>query len=472
MSMSPLLDIGNTALTAQRIALQVTSENISNVNTPGYSRQTATFSPGPTYVTNGHAFGSGVMVSSIERSYDDFLQRQFLSANAASGQAAVTDSALQMVQPLFNDLTTGVLGSSLQNFFSAWQDLTANPQGVPERQAVLSKAENLLDDFHRTSRSLTDVKNNMNQTLEGVTSDINDALKQVASLNIQIKQVEALGGHANELRDQRDLLIRDLSQKVGVVAAEQSDGTITVSLPPPNGQTLVEQNNAATFSLQANAANSGYYDVMLTPVGAPMVNATSFVGGTDNTQGAIGGMLQIRDVVVNKYLADLDEFASALASQVNGAHAAGFDLSGATGVNFFNASATAAGLELNITSGSQIAAADTDPLGGGTGNNKNAQTIAGLYSQPMAMSSGNMTVAAFYNSLVGKVGVDVQQAGRAEIQSKAIINQLGNLRESLSGVSLDEELVNLSKYQKAYEGAAKLINVGTEMMDTVLGLIR
>lgn len=471
MSMSPLLDIGNTALTAQRIALQVTSENIANVNTPGYSRQSATLTPGPTYVTHGHAFGSGVMVSGIERSYDGFIQRQLLAANASSGQAAVTDSALQMVQPLFNDLSTGVLGSSLQNFFSAWQDLTANPQGVPERQAVLSKAENLLDDFHRTSRSLTDIKHNMNQSLEGLTSDINDALKQVASLNIEIKQVEALGGNANELRDQRDLFIRDLSQKVGVVAAEQSDGTITVTLPPPNGQKLVEQENAATFSLQTNAV-SGYYDVMLTPVGAAMVNATSFVGGADNTQGAIGGMLQIRDVVVNKYLADLDEFATALASQVNSAHAAGFDLSGTDGVDFFNASTTAAGLELNITSGGQIAAADTDPLVGGTGNNKNAQTIAGLYSQPLAMSSGNMTLAAFYNSLVGKVGVDVQQAGRADVQSKAIINQLTNLRESVSGVSLDEELVNLSKFQKAYEGAAKLINVGTEMMDTVLGLIR
>jgi flagellar hook-associated protein 1 len=481
MSINLLMDIGSSALTAQRIALEVTGENVTNVNTPGYSRQSAVLTPGVSTVVNGLTLGGGVAVDTIQRSYDSFLQGQLADANAASGQASTSSSTMQQIQPLFNDLTTSGLGSSLQDFFSAWQDLSANPQGVPERQAVLSKGQELVDDFHRISGSLGDIKANMNQSLVGWTSDVNDSLKQVASLNAQIKEVEAVGGQANEIRDQRDLLIRDLSQKVGIKSTEQSDGTLTVTLPYPNGQTLVSENTAATFSLQTNAT-SGNSDVILTPVGGAASNVTSFIGGPDNSRGAIGAMLEIRDTVVDQYQGKLDELASTLAAQVNSVHAAGYGLpttanpTGTTGLDFFavpsGTTGAAANIQLNVSSASDIAASDSDTSVGGTGNNKNAQNIANIYNASIAMTGGNQTLGDFYTGLVGQVGVDVQNAGRADTQTAATLTQLNNLRESQSGVSLDEELTNLTKYQMAYQGAAKLITVGTQMMDTVLGLIQ
>ena len=473
MGISNLMDIASTALNAQRMALEVTGENITNVNTPGYSRQTAVLQTMPTTLSSGFPMGNGVKVAAIQRYYDSFLQGQLLTGNAAKGQATTTNSALQMVQPMFNDLTTDGLSQSLQDFFSAWQDLSANAQGVPERQVVLSTGQRLVEDFHRISSYLTDVKDSMNQSLQGLTADINDQLNQVAQLNNSIKQAEVTGGEANELRDQRELLIRQLSSNMGITSQEQLDGSVDVNLS--TGQPLVTGASAASLSLVPDPANSNYFDVMLTPPGGgAAVTATSFIGGPggSNSQGKIGGMLQVRDVTVNGYLASLDEVAATLAGQVNTLHAAGFDLAGNTGLDFFTTPATAATIALNFTSASNVAAADTDPAVGGTGNNRNSQKIASLFDKPIAMTGGIMTMSDFYTSLVGTVGVDLQAAGRADIQSTSMVLQLETLRESNSGVSLDEELSNLMKYQKAYQGAAKVINVATDMLDTVLGLVR
>ena len=484
MSISLLLDIGNSALTAQRIALDVTGENVTNVNTPGYSRQTADLTPGVSTLVNGLTTGGGVKVDTIQRSYDSFLQSQILTASAASGQATASDSTMQMVQPLFNDLTTSGLGSSLQDFFSAWQDLASNPQGVPERQAVLSKGQDLVDNFHRISSSLADIKTNLNQSLVGWTSDVNDALKQIGSLNAQIKQVVAVGGQANTMLDQRDLLVTNLSQKLGMTATNLADGTVSISLA--TGQKLVSENQVGVFSLQPNPADSGNYAVMLAGAeGGPVTDTTDYIGGPGNSQGSIGSMLKMRGTAdvqgtVDTYQAKLDELASTLASQVNGVQSAGFGLptasnpSGSTGVPFFAVPVTgaAASISVNISSTSEIAASNADTSTGGTGNNINATNIANIYNTAVATSSGSMTLGDFYTSLVGQVGVGVQNADRAQTQTTATLNQLNNLRESQSGVSLDEELVNLTKYQMAYQGAAKLITTGTQMMDTVLGLVQ
>jgi flagellar hook-associated protein 1 len=477
MSISNILDIGNTGLTAQRLALDVTGENITNVNTPGYSRQTAQLSNGITTIVNGLAVGNGVQVTSIQRAYDSFVQNQMVAASSVSGNANTSNIAMQMVQPLFNDINasgTGGLSSSLQGFFSAWQDLASNPQGVAERQAVIAKGQQLVDAFHQISTSLNATQSNMNQTLGGETGEVNGYLKQIASLNSQIKIVQAQGTQANELMDQRDLAIQNLAQRVGVTTTQQSDGTVTVSLPgaPAGQQTLVDENNYATLSLQPNAVNPAMSDVILAPVGGGSINATSFIGGPGNSQGSIGATLDVRDTKIPQYLNSLNELASTLATQVNTAHAAGYTLTGATGVDFFNNAATAAGLAVNITSTNDVAAASTDPTTGGTGNNINAQAIAGVQNQAFAMTGGNMTLGDFYTSLVGTVGVDVQTATNAVTQSTASMNQLSNLRDSESGVSLDEELTNLTKYQMAYQGAAKLINVGTDMLDTILGMVQ
>jgi flagellar hook-associated protein 1 FlgK len=481
MSVSDILQIGVTALFAQKTALSVTGENIANVNTPGYSKQSVILEPGRTNLVNGFPVGSGVQVDSIRRVYDDFLQHQLVSANSANGGYNTQQTALQRVQQLFNEFSTDGLGKSLNDFFNAWQDLANNPSGQAERQAVLAQAQTVVSSFHQLNSSLSLVKSNANQSLQGETSDINDKLKQIANLNDQISQLEFQGATANEMRDSRDQLLQDLAGKVAITSRENANGTVTVTLP--QGATLVDGNKAATFSLKADPANAGFYGVMLTPPGASTPqDVTSILAGSGANQGEIGATLQVRDSLVKPFLDGLDELASNLATQVNTLHSAGFDLNGATGVNFFTPPSGSPTLtpgyssliDLNITSGDQIAAAASNPTlaGNGTGDNVKALSIANLAIASIPMSGGASTLDGFYNSLVAKSGVAVQGAERGVTQSQSSITQLQQMRDSSAGVSLDEELTNLMTYQKAYEGAAKVITTGTEMLDTVLGLIR
>ena len=485
MGVMGILDMGRSALAAQTAAIGVTGQNISNVNTPGYSRQTAVLETAPFNPDQTPAVGNGVVVATIKRTYDSFLQTQINTATSASGQQSTTQTALQRIEPLFSDLGDSGLGTSLQNFFSAWQDLAMNPQGSAERQSVLSKAQSLVDDFHQISSSLNSVKNDANQSLVTITSGINTTTAQIAELNGQIRTVQQSGGTTNQLRDSRDLLIQNLSRKVGITCLEQSDGTVNVSLT--RGPQLVAGGTSASLSLQSDPANSGLSSIILSQPdgGGTGTDITPLVSGTDGNSGELGGTLQVRDSLVNTYQANLDELATALANQVNGVHASGFGLNGGTGVNFFTPSAApvppatfnagfSSTIALNITSTDAIAAAAVDPTqpGGGAGNNVSALAIADLNSKTLSLTGGSNTLSGFFGSLLGKVGLAVQTSSQDVTQSTAMLNQLNNFRESTSGVSLDEELIALTKYQKAYEGAARLITTGQQMIDTVLAMIR
>lgn len=477
MSILSILDIGKSGITAQRLALEVTSQNVANVNTPGYSRQTTVFASGTVSMERGFPLGNGVQVAEIQRAYDDFLQLQLKNESSTNGNATTLLSAMDRAEQLFNEFTADGLGKSLQDFFKAWQDLSVNPQGKPERQAVLARAGQLVDQFQRVNGYLNDIRTDANQSLEGITSDVNDQLRQIATLNGQIQQVEIRGTAANELRDKRDLLVRQLAENVGITYLEQPDGMLSISLGL--GQPLVIGTDAAALSLQPDPLNGGLYKVLTTPPGGnTTIDITTIVGGSNNSQGRMGGALQVRDTLVSQFIGDLDELAFTLANEVNAAHSAGFGLTGSTGLNFFTAPAAMAGysgmggIAVNITNTNDIAAADADPAVGGTGNNKNSTTIASIYDKVLPMSGGNTNLEGFYNAIVGRVGVAVQNAERAQGLSEGVLKQLDNLRESNSGVSIDEELANLIKYQKAFEGSAKLITTGAEMMDTILGLIR
>jgi flagellar hook-associated protein 1 FlgK len=484
MSILGILEIGRTALTAQKAAIEVTGENIANVNTPGYSRQTAMLETAPFGTDQTPPVGSGVVMASVQRAYDRFLQLQINGQTSTNGEQSTEQTALQRVQSLFNDLSSEGLGSSLQSFFSAWQDLSMNPQGTAERQGVLSKAQTLIDNFHQISSSLNTVKQDANQSLGPLISDINNKTKQIAELNIRIREATQNNGSANALLDSRDKLIKDLAQKVGVTTLQQLDGTVSVSLA--GGPQLVDGDKSAVFSLQQDPANPGMSSVMLTLWGGgAATDVTSVAAGTDGKGGELGGALKVRDSLANGFLGNLDELAYALANKVNGLHSSGFDLNGTTGINFFSpqpapvppatyTTGFSSAISLNITSTDNIAAASSDPTlaGNGSGNNVTSLNIADLKNLAIPLTGGSTTLTGYYNSLVGKVGTAVQTSDEKVAQNTAVLTQLNTLRESTSGVSLDEELTGLIKYQKAFQGAAQLISTGQQMMDTILTMVR
>lgn len=478
MSISNIMQIGASALSAQTTALAITGENIANANTTGYSAQTVNMESGSTTVGNGIPVGNGVQVQSISQVYNVFLQQQLASANSSYSGYNTQQTNMQSVQQLFSTSSTSGLGADLNSFFNAWQDLANNPSGSPERQEVLSAAQTVVSDFHQLNSGLTQVQSDANQSLSGITSTINSQLQQIASLNARINQLGPAGsqdGADNSLLDSRTQLLQNLAGEVPITSRVNSDGSVSVSLT--QGTTLVEGDSAATFSLQANQANSGFYDVMLAP---PNANApqdvTSILEGSGGPQGALGATLAVRDTLVKPFLTGLDELASNLATQVNGLQSTGYDLNGNTNTDFFtppsgspsDTPGYSSQISLNITSGDQIAAAAAND---GTGDNINALNIANLANAPIAIGGGTATLDGFYNSLVAQSGTAVQNAENGATQSQSTITQLQQMNDSASGVSLDQELTNLTSYQMAYQAAAKIITVGSEMIQTVLGLI-
>ncbi|MDD2337937.1 MAG: flagellar hook-associated protein FlgK, partial [Geobacteraceae bacterium] len=422
------------------------------------------------------SLGTGVQLATVQRSHDDLLQLQLVKGNSQYGESETKQTALSQIEPYFNDVTTDGLGQSIEDFFNSWQDLSVTPQGTAERQAVLSRSQTLVDTFHQMNTNLNDSLSSANSSLEGITADITDKAKSIASLNDQILQTERLGGNANELRDQRDYLTQELAKKVGVGYSEQSDGTLTVTLP--GGEPLVQGNSYATLSTEVDSS-TGLNNIMLTPVGGgSTTDITSTVGGTDNSLGEIGGTLQVRDEIVPGYLAKLDEMARQLVTSVNTQHSSGYGLDGTQNDFFDPANTTSADISLNTSlTANKIAAAGENPLTvSGPGDNTNTLAIAQLQSTSLSFTvdgdTTNATMSSYYNAFVSSVGIDVENAANSTDQNSSYLRQLNSLRESNSGVSLDEEMANLIKYQSAFEASAKVITTATEMLDTVMGLIR
>ena len=485
MGISTLFDIASSGVTAQRLAIEVAGENIANVNTPGYSRQQAIMANGPVTTSNGFPLGTGVQIQSVRRSYDGMLQQQIVTGNSSYQQSLAKQTALNQIEPSFNELTSDGLGAAVDKFFGAWQDLSTNPQGTAERQSLLSTSQSLTDTFHQLNTSLTSVASGADNNLTGITADVTSNAKNLALVNLQILSTNAVGGNANELLDQRDLLVQKISEKVGITSTLQSDGTATLTLA--GGQQLVSGTKYATLYTSPNAAVPPTNNILLSGLGNPPpanvpasdTNVTATVGGPGNGLGELGGTLQVRDTLVPGYLSKLNEMASKLVSAVNTQQSAGYGIDGpppTTGNNFFApAGVTAATISLDPgLTATKIAAGlptASDPAPTSTGNNSNALKIADIQNSTVAFSSGNDTFDGFYNSVVSGVGIDTQSAQNSTTQGAAFLKQLNTLRDSNSGVSLDEELTNLTKYQQAFQGSAKVINTATAMLDTILAMV-
>ena len=274
-----------------------------------------------------------------------------------------------------------------------------------------------------------------------------------------------MSGNANEMRDQRDQLVRDLSKQIGITFTENSDGTTNVNYAD-GGAALVAGGNYGAFSLDKTNPNS--FAVQLTPAGGTLATVAP-------TTGQLGAIMALRDTVIPNYLTQVDTLAKSITDAVNTKHVAGFSPTGGTGQNFFTPQAAvagsaaafsiAAGLNINTIAGSGNALLP--------GDNSNALAIAQLVNVKTVPSGApNATFSSFYSSFVSTVGLDVQSSKTTVSQDEAFTKQLSTLRESNSGVSLDEELTNLVKYQRSYQASAKLITTATDMMDIVIGMIR
>jgi flagellar hook-associated protein 1 FlgK len=433
--------IGLQALEVNQGALDATSNNIANVNTPGYTREEAQLSENQQYVSGNDVTGGGVSLSSIQSIRDELLNLQIQQQTSLQNSADAQSSSLQQIQTSFT--TTGSdIASELTAFSSSLAQLSASPTSAAAQQSVIASGQNLAGAFNSTANALTSAQSQADGQVTQTVSQINTLTAQIAQLNGQLAQVPA-GENGGTVEDQRDQLVQQLAGLVGISITQSSDGeTITTA----NGSALVV--GSQSFNLQTATGSDGFQQV----IDSNGNNITASIQG-----GTLGGVIQVRDQIVPGLLSQLNTLASQFAAAFNSAQAQGTDSNGNAGAAFFTVpsnpgdAGAAAGIAVSITSPSQIAISSD----GSADSNGNIANLSAALTENLP---SGQTAAGAYASLVFQVG---NAASNASTQSSAIgqnLTQLTNQQGSVSAVSVDEETTNLLRYQTAYEAATRIVS--------------
>lgn len=462
MSLSIGLDIAAQAVRMQQLAVDTTSHNIANANTPGFSRQDVHLRAVSPMMTNGTSYdrvlnqvGRGVDVRDVRRLRDAFVDLQIRNVLNSAGQYHAQADALQKVEIAFGEPSDTGLGALLSRFWNSWRDLSNAPESTAARAGVLQNATTLAQGFHRVSGMLTQQREDINMRLDQDLDEVNTLTTNLAALNDQIRRSTLNAVPANDLSDQRDLILDRLAELVGATSTAGEDGMLDVFF---NGQQIVSATSA--FKLTTRAESDG----MLTPVfedgGLPATFAS----------GEVAGLLHSRDVLIPAQVGKLDQVAAAVIAQVNAIHSTSYGLDNSTGNNFFSGtSASDIAIDAAVANSPQALAASA--ASGTPGDGSKALAIAGL-QQSLTMNGNTASIDDFYRSFIGELGIQVNESRNLADNEDAVMTHLDDLRQSVSGVNLDEEMVNLTKYQHAFNAAARLVSIADEMIGTLVNLGR
>ncbi len=348
------LNIGISGLLTAQRSLTVTSNNVSNVNTEGYSRQRTDISSRvPVYSAGGY-LGAGSNVTNISRVYDSFLNGQVVSNTTLSNQLEVSYSYASQMDNLLADPQAG-LTPALQDFFAASQGVANDPASIPARQVMLTSAESLANRFDVMSRRMDDLRDSVNIEVSNIVPEINSLAQQIASLNTAISRSPGIhnGRMPNDLLDKRDQLVMQLSQFVNVQTVEQSNFTVNVYIG--NGQSLVTDTESQELNVIPNPYDSSQMDIGYAN-GTSTVNITSLLTG-----GRLGGLIDQRTDIIAPSENSLGRIAVALSDTFNKQHRLGMDLNSSLGGDFFAVGAPEVLASTNNTSAASISATITDP---------------------------------------------------------------------------------------------------------------
>jgi len=445
------LSIATQSLMVQQEALQVTANNIANANAPGYSREVLDLTENPPVPQGSLWFGTGVNASMVESIRDQLLELRIYDETQQQGNAQAQSTALQQVEALFRDPTQGI-GSDLTAFFNSINQLSTDPTSIPLRQSVLTAANNLANDLHSTVAQLNTIQRNLDLNVTQSVNQINQLTTQIAALNGQIAPLQQLGQNAGTLEDQRNELIRQLSQLTSVQVVQSNQGE---TLATSNGSPLVVGTQSFTLTTAPDASGTQHILSQGTDITSTL------------TGGQLGGLLAVRDQSIPAVLSDLDGLAGGLASNFNAAQSKGFDLAGNQGQDFFAPAAPGAGaaaaFNVLITDPSLVAASSD----GSAGSNGNLANLLAVQNQ--ALASGESPIDD-YSKLVFNVGNLSSQAQANATASQTTLQQLANQRDSISGVSIDEETANMIRFQNAYQAAARVISTVNDLTQDLFNI--
>ncbi|MBX7147967.1 flagellar hook-associated protein FlgK [bacterium] len=581
-----------TALTANSQALSVTSQNISNINTPGYSRQTVSFETRQPQTIGTIELGLGVQIGSILRSVDSFAELRLQEANSDNGYQKSVSENLQALEAIFNEINTAGLSQFMSDFFNAFHEVSSDPESIASRLGVLGKADVLSQHFHTLSEGLDNAKEFIDTSINDSVAAINDLLRQISDLSVSINSTNDEAGLV--LKDQRGQKLQELAHYLDISSIETSDGTFQVYTA--NGIQMVNGSTYATVATAVNIDNENQLDVTI----AIGNNSTPVDLTNKISNGYLSGLISVRDDSILSYQRQIDELAFELSRQVNLIHQGGYALDGTTNLDFFDdvltnyadtnekltqlrnssgdrldigigdtisiggtvgvtaisgtlnvdkfttlgdlasyvqtrlraagdgtetaviqsdgsilvtAGASAiTGLTFSISGNSAfnsvftyptpIAIAGTGDSGGlvtatgvaesigvssdvegapaklaaaGSsselpGGNSNALDLVALQSSNIDLSTGSTNFTSFYGNLLAQIGSETSSAKHSLEFTDGVLQQAQLDRERTSGVSLEEEQINLVKFQAAFQAASQLINVASKLLEILSNL--
>lgn len=468
-----MMDIGKRSMMNSQTALQTVSHNIANKSTEGYSRQRVEQQTNEAIGEGRLRMGMGAKAVSVTRINNPFLEKQIASETNKKGFFDGQSDNLMRVEQIFNEQINKGLNQFVSNFFNSFRELANNPESLASRALVKESAHFLTQDFSRVVSQLNDIQSDIDMQVKSTVEEINAMTREVASLNQKVAAVELQGMPANDERDRRDLLIKKLGEKVNIRWAEGDSGMVSITA----GDTAVLVSGIDSIDLETarthahGSKREGNLDIVhrATKTGSPFTVTSQLRGGT------LGGAIEVRDQIINALREEIDGLAYTLADEVNRVHSLGFNAYQEQGVNFFDIPQGERDIAMHLKVNNEIlndtlkiaAAAERDA----PGDNRVANVISAIQMNKV-MDGGSATLDDFYNSMVGKLAVSVNKSNQEAEHQRNIVSQLNNVRESVSGVSLDEEAVKMIEFQKAFDASARVIKTADEMFDTILNLKR
>lgn len=549
--MSNLINTALSGINAASAALNTTSNNISNYSVAGYSRQTTVLAQASSTLSGTNYYGNGVSVASVNREYDAFITNQLRAASTQSSALTTQYNQLSNIDDMFSS-TTNTLSTNIQDFFSSIQTLVSNADDASARQAVLGKASGLVNQLQVSDTYLRNLDSSLNTSVTSTVDQVNGYAKQIANVNQQIAKLKGSGdgNPPNDLLDQRDQLVSNLNNLVGVTVSQQDGGSYNISIG--NGISLVTGDSYNTLAAVPSSSDSSRLTIASVN---PTTGATSEIPEKLVTTGSLGGLLAFRSDLDNTRN-QLGQLAMALGSSFNTQHEAGYDSNGDAGEAFFNLGSPAVisntkntttasvsaqwtdtskvqasnykvsydgtnwsvtrnsdnasitptmgtdtngnstlsfdGLQLtvsgspakndsflvkpvadvvvnmgvNITDESKVAAAGADD---GVSDNTNAQSLLDL--QTKNVITGSKTLTQSYASMVADIGNKTSNLETTSTTQTNVVTQLTNQQQSISGVNLDEEYGNLTRYQQYYTANAQVIQTASTIFDALISAV-
>jgi flagellar hook-associated protein 1 FlgK len=462
------LHVGLRALETQRKSLDVTGHNIANANNENYNKQRAVHKASYPYTAPGLSnhggagqFGTGVEIETVERVKDQFINSQIFNETQSEGYWTEMQRGLEKIEYIFNEPSDSGIDTAMNQFWNSLQDLSNNPSDDAARNMVRENARNLIDSFKSVENQLTDYKESLDQNLNNAATNVNKITTNIADLNKQIVSVKGSDQSPNDLLDERDALYKELNSMIDVQSREDEQGNLIVSA---DGKQIVNGSDAYELEMIEDPSDPNKMILGHKKTGSPV----------DVKNGKIKAWMEVRDEKLTVNIEKLNNLAEDMVTEFNTQHKAGYDADGAAGGDFFKSIASMdadqtviyqLALDEDIadpeTGLDKIAAASEQAIG----NGENANALSNIFNK-----DGD-NVKSEFRKIITSVGAESSRAQKMVNNQEVVLKQLTTLDRSVSGVSLDEEMANLIKYQQSYAAAAKYINKTEELLDSLMTIV-